>query len=122
MPSSPLNLPEQLQQKAERIALTRGISLEEFILQAVAEKIEAIASPNDDLAYPNITYRRGVSGELVPVLRGTRIRVQTIVIAAQKWQLSRDRIANEALAFYTLHHQAIDSAIATERMIEEANV
>jgi hypothetical protein len=36
-------------------------------------------------AFPEITYVRGASGQLAPVLRGTRLRVQTVVIAAPKW-------------------------------------
>jgi uncharacterized protein (DUF433 family) len=37
----------------------------------------------DDPDFPGITYRRGVSGWVTPVLRGTGIRVQTIVVDAQ---------------------------------------
>ncbi|MEG4055797.1 MULTISPECIES: hypothetical protein [unclassified Microcoleus] len=43
---------------------------------------------NDDRAFPEITYVGGASGELVPVLRATRLRVQTVVVAAQKWGFS----------------------------------
>ena len=50
---------------------------------------------NDDRAFPEITYVRGVSGQLVPVLRDTRLRVQTAVIAAQKWGFSPNQIAAE---------------------------
>jgi uncharacterized protein (DUF433 family) len=72
---------------------------------------------------------RGASGELTPVLRGTRLRVQTLVIAADKWGLSPKEIANEyefseaqvneALAFYEAHRQEIDASIATEQIIEQ---
>jgi uncharacterized protein (DUF433 family) len=75
---------------------------------------------------------RGASGQLVPVLRGTRLRVQTVVIAAQKWGLSPNQIAteydlseaqvNEVLAFYAAHSQEIDASIAAEQIIEAANV
>ena len=47
-----------------------------------------------DRAFPQITYARGASGKLTPVLHGTRLRVQTVVIATQKWGLSLNRIAN----------------------------
>lgn len=87
---------------------------------------------NDDRTFPEITYVRGASGELIPVLRGTRLRVQTVVIAGQKWALSSKEIAteydiseaqvNEALAFYGVHHQEIDASIAAEQIIEAANV
>jgi len=37
-----LNLPIQLQQEAEKLAALQGISLDEFILWAVAEKVAAL--------------------------------------------------------------------------------
>ncbi|PSB42329.1 hypothetical protein C7B67_25465 [filamentous cyanobacterium Phorm 6] len=87
---------------------------------------------NDDRTFPEITYVRGASGELVPVLRGTRLRVQTVVTAAQKWGFSPIQIAteydlseaqvNEVLAFYAAHSQEIDASIAAEQIIEAANV
>lgn len=74
---------------------------------------------------------RGASGELVPVLRGTRLRVQTVVIAAQKGGFSPNQIAaeydlseaqvNDVLAFYAAHSQEIDASIATEQIIEADN-
>lgn len=87
---------------------------------------------NDDRAFPEITYVRGASGELAPVLRGTRLRVQTVVVAAQKWGFSPNQIAteynlsesqvNDVFAFYAAHFQEIDASIAAERIIEAANV
>lgn len=87
---------------------------------------------NDDRAFPEITYVRGASGELVPVLRGTRLRVQTVVVAALKWGFSPNQIAteydvieaqvNDVFAFYAVHSQEIDTSIAAERIIEAANV
>ncbi len=41
-----------------------------------------------DARFPDIIYRRGASGQAVPVLRGIGLRVQTILIAAQQWGLS----------------------------------
>jgi uncharacterized protein (DUF433 family) len=79
--------------------------------------------------FPQITYVRGASGEFTPVLRGTRLRVQTLAIAADKWGLSPKEIANdydlseaqvnEALAFYEAHRQEIDASIASEQIIEQ---
>ncbi|MEG3877572.1 DUF433 domain-containing protein [Microcoleus sp. herbarium7] len=87
---------------------------------------------NDDRAFPQITYVRGASGQLVPVLRGTRLRVQTAVIAAQKWGLSPKEIAteydiseaqaHEILAFYAAHSHEIDASIAAEQIIEADNL
>lgn len=132
MTSYTLNLPVQLQQEAEKLAALQGISLDRFILWAVAEKVATLNQRHDDPAFPQITYVRGASGELTPVLRGTRLRVQTVVIAADKWGLSPKEIANEydfsedqvneALAFYEAHRQEIDTSIATEQIIEAANV
>lgn len=127
-----LSLPVQLQQEAEKLAAIQGISLDGFILWAVAEKVATLNQRHDDPAFPQITYVRGASSELTPVLRGTRLRVQTLVIAAQKWGLSPKEIANEydiseaqvneSIAFYEAHRQEIDTCIATEQIIEAANV
>jgi uncharacterized protein (DUF433 family) len=132
MTSYALNLPVQLQQEAEKLATLQGISFDQFILWAVAEKVASLNQRNDDRNFPEITYVRGASGELVPVLRGTRLRVQTVVIASQKWGLSPNQIAteydiseaqvNEVLTFYAAHSQEIDASIATEEIIEAANV
>ena len=83
---------------------------------------------NADRAFPEITYVPGASGEFVPVLRGTRLRVQTVVIAAHKWGFSPNQIAaeydlseaqvNDVLAFYAAHSQEIDASIDAEKIIE----
>jgi len=127
-----LKLPIQLQQKAAKCAASQGVSLEQFIIWAVAEKVGILSQPQEDAAFPNITYRRGASGESVPVLRGTGLRVQTLVIAAKKWGLSSSEIAaeydlneelvEEAIAFYAAYNEAIDNAIAAEETLESINV
>src|SRR6476469_6796670 len=121
MTSYALNLPVQLQQEAEKLATLQGISFDQFILWAVAEKVATLKQRNDDPAFPEITY-----------VRGARLRVQTVVIAAQKWGFSPNQIATEydlredrvkdVLAFYAVHHQEIDASIAAEQIIEAANV
>jgi uncharacterized protein (DUF433 family) len=127
-----LNLPSQLQQDAQKWAENQGVSLDEFILWAVAEKVGALKEQFNEQTFPNITYRRGASGQLLPVVRGTNLRVQTVVVAALAWGLSLNEIAveyglsevqvNEALAFYTAHRAEIDAAIALEQTLEAANV
>lgn len=127
-----LNLPVNLQQEAERCAQNQGVSLDEFILWAVAEKVGALSQSGDDAVFPEIRCRIGASGQILPVLRGTNLRVQTVVIAATKWGLSPQQVAaeydlneeqvNQALAFYEVHRQEIDGAIATEQTIELTNV
>ena len=68
----------------------------------------------------------------MPVLRGTGIRVQTLVVAAQQWGLSPTQIVAEyglskvpvhnALAFYEAHRAEIDAAVAAEQEIEKTYV
>jgi len=126
-----LNLPTQLKQDAEKYAASQGVSLNQFILWAVAEKVGALSQQLDDPAFPEITYRRGASGQPMPVLRGTGLRVQTVVVAA-KWGLSPKEIAAEyslseaqvqqALAFFRAHTAEIEMAIASEQTLEAANV
>lgn len=132
MTSYSLNLPIELKQKAEKWATQQGIPLEEFILEAITEKLNSLSQPINDPTFPHITYRRSVSGQFVPILRGTNLRVQTLVIATQQWGLSSNQIAteydlseaevNEALAFYNVHHAEIDEAIAAEQALETAHV
>ncbi len=126
----PLSLPTQLKQEAETLASQQGVSLNQFILWAVAEKVGALGQKLDDPAFPQVTYRRGASGIPTPVLRGTGIRVQTMVAATTAWGLSSAEAASEysisehqvkeALAFYDVHRAEIDQAIAEEQALERA--
>jgi len=82
----------------------------------------------DDLNFPGITYRRGASDIPTPVLPGTGIRVQTIVIANKQWNDSPDKIASqyklavsqvkEALAFYQAHQAEVDLLIQADTNLE----
>ena len=124
----PLNLPAQLKRDAEKWAANQGVSLNQFIMWAVAERVGALSRNLDDPAFSRVTYRRGAAGQPTPVLRGTGIRVQTVVVAAQQWELTPAQIAteydlteaqvNNALSFYQAHRAEIDSAIATEQAME----
>jgi uncharacterized protein (DUF433 family) len=126
-----MNLPQQLQQDATQFAQQQGISLEQFVLWAVAEKVGALKQ-QADLAFPEIAMRLGASGVLTPVIKGTNIRVQTIAIAHARWQQSPGKIAAEydltetqvqnALAYYETHRTEIDAAIAAEQALEPAHV
>jgi uncharacterized protein (DUF433 family) len=125
-----LNLPAQLKQDAEACAAAQGISLNQFILWAVAKKVGALHQPLVDPAFRHITYRRGASGQPTAVLRGTGLRVQTIAVAAHTWGLSPAQIAaeydlpvadvQEALAFYTAYRDEIDAVLAAEDALETA--
>ncbi len=119
-----LNLPLQLKKEAEEWAAKQGISLNQFILWSVAEKLGALRSEVDDPDFPRITYRRGASRRPTPVLRGTGIRVQAIVAAAEQWKMSPAEIAEqygiseaqvrEAQAFYEAHREEIDAQMQSE--------
>ena len=124
----PLNLPAQLKEEAEKWAAKQGVSLNQFIMWAVAEKVGSLSQNLDDPAFPRVTYRRGAAGQPTPVLRGTSIRVQTVVAAAQQWKLTPAQIGteydlteaqvNDALSFYQAHRAEIDAAVATEQAME----
>jgi uncharacterized protein (DUF433 family) len=119
-----LNLPGDLKREAEELARKQGVSLNQFILWSVSEKVGALKQALDDPNFPGITYRRGQSGIPTPVLRGTGIRVQTMIGAQRSWGMTPTEIADqydlpesqvrEALAFYDVHHSEIDAAIAAE--------
>ncbi len=124
----PLNLPGQLKKEAEQWASEQGVSLNQFIMWAVAEKVGSLNQMLDDPEFSRIAYRRGAAGTPIPVLRGTGIRVQTIVGAVRSWELSPEEIASdydltkaqvqEALDFYEAHRGEIDAAIAAEENLE----
>ena len=127
----PLNLPVRLKQEAERWAASQGISLNQFIMWSVAEKVGALRQDLDDPDFHQITYRRGAAGVPTAVLRGTRIRVQTVVVAARLWGFTVEEIATqydltasqveEALAFYKAHRTELDAAMEAEQTLEAAH-
>lgn len=121
-----LNLPNELKRDAERLAKKQGVSLNQFILWSVAEKVGGLLQGLDDPDFPGITFRRGASGSLAPVLRGTGIRVQTLVIAAahrsvpeiaEEYDLTETRV-REALGYYEAHRTEIDALIEAEARLE----
>ncbi len=123
-----VNLPLELKKEAEALAKQQGISLNQFILWSVAEKVSALKAGMDDPNFPAITYRRGVSGIPTPILRGTGIRVQTIVIANKHWNESAAQIADqydlptgqikEALSFYQTHQTEVDLLIQADEALD----
>ena len=127
----PLNLPAQLKREAEQWAASQGISLNQFIMWSVAEKVGALRQDLNDPDFPQITYRRGAATVPTPVLRGTGIRVQTVVVAARQWGFSVEQIAaeydlkepqvEEALAFYEAHPTEVDTAMEVEVTLEAAH-
>ena len=124
-----LNLPSALKRDAERLAKEQGVSLNQFILWSVAEKVGGLLQGLDDPNFPNVTYRRGAAGLPSPVLRGNGIRVQTIVIAAEHMSpadiaedhdLAKVQVA-EALSFYEAHRAEIDALIQAGAALEPKN-
>lgn len=126
-----LNFPAQLRQEAEEWAKRQGISFDQFIVWAVAEKVGGLKHAIDDPRFPHVTYRRGAAGWPEPILRGTGIRVQTIVVARQVWNLDPAEIAadydltadqvTDALAFYETHRGEIEASLAEEQTSERVN-
>lgn len=122
-----LNLPIKLKEEASTIAREQGVSLNQFILWSVAEQVGALRQSLDDPNFPQITYRRGAGDIPTPVLAGTGIRVQTIVVCVHGWQMTPEEVAeqydrplaqiNAALAFYEAHRHEIDSHLAYERQL-----
>lgn len=122
-----LNLPINLKREAEEWAERQGVSLNQFIMWSVSEKVAALRQQLDDPKFPGITYRRGASGWVTPVIYGTGIRVQTLAIdtkhglspaqIAGEYELDLERVS-EALAFYDVHRAEIDAAIKAEEQSE----
>jgi uncharacterized protein (DUF433 family) len=126
-----MNLPQQLQQDATQFAQQQGVSLDQFILWAVAEKVGKLKQQAERVSFPEIDMNVGASGVLVPVIKGTNIRVQTIAIASIRWQLPPSKIVEEyslnesqvqsALSFYAAHRTEMDAAIAIEQALEASH-
>jgi uncharacterized protein (DUF433 family) len=76
------------------------------------------------------TYRRGAGGQPTAVVRGTGLRVQTLVVAAHTWGLTPAQLAaeddlpvpqiKEALAFAAAHQSEIEAALAADAAREAA--
>lgn len=123
-----LNLPQELKREAEELAANQGISLNQFIMWSVSEKVSSLRQSLDDPKFPGITYRKGASGWVQPVLRGTGIRVQTVAIESKSGatvqQIAEDhnigqQFIKEALAFYKAHQHEIDASILSEKKLAE---
>lgn len=122
-----LNLPIALKEEASIFAKRQGVSLNQFILWTVSDKVGSLRQSLSDVNFPQISYRRGESDIPVPVIAGTGIRVQTIVTCVHSWKMTREEVAEEydlsliqvnaALDFYEAHQYEIDSHIAYENQL-----
>ena len=127
----PLNLPAQLKRDAETWAAREGVSLNQFILWAVAEKVAGLRYELDDPDFPHVTYVRGGAGQPVPVIRGSGLRVQAAAVAARVWGMSSSDIATEfgitetqvkdALGFFERHRPEIEAALRAEESLEPSS-
>ncbi len=101
----------------------------EVVRQTLDEMRNAGELPLDDPKFPLITYVRGsVSDYPLPVIRGTRIRVQTVAVAVNKFKEKPKAFAEdygieitqvrEALGFYDAHKKEIDENIEYEESLE----
>jgi uncharacterized protein (DUF433 family) len=125
----PLNIPSDLKRDAALLAKQQGISLNQFFLWSIAEKVTEMKSSLLDPSFPRIIYRRGASAIPTPVIRGTGIRVETVVGFHYHWGEAEEAIAEnydipveavrEALAFYDAHKEEIDTLIRIEKDIAE---
>lgn len=123
-----LNLPVDLKREAEEIAKKQGVSLNQFIMWSVSEKVTTMRKQLDDPRFPLITYRRNIDGSATPVLRGTGIRAQTVAVAVKKLKEKPEEFAEnhgigiaqvrEALGFYDAHKKEIDENIEYEENLE----
>jgi len=123
-----LNLPVDLKQEAEQLAKKQGVSLNQFIMWSVSEKVASLRNQLDDPKFPLITYRQGGSGIHRPVIRGTAIHVQAIVqwvklgetpkSVAKNYDLDIRQV-QEAQAFYKVHKKEIDDFIKEEENLEK---
>ncbi|MEM9557777.1 MAG: DUF433 domain-containing protein [Acidobacteriota bacterium] len=120
----PLNLPQQLKRDAEEWAAHQGVSLNQFVVWAVSEKVGGLRQELYDPRFPHIVYRLGAARWPTPVVRGTGIQVKTLAVAHRSWGLDLDQLADEyelsqavvenALAFYDAHRDEIDREIQAD--------
>jgi uncharacterized protein (DUF433 family) len=124
-----LSLPSELKQDAERYASEQGVSLNQFILWAVAEKVGGLSRGLDDARFPQVVYRKGAAGAPIPSLRGSGIRVRTLWVANRNEGQSAEQLANEyglrldqveeALAFCEAHKSEIEASVALDEALAE---
>ncbi len=124
----PLNLPADLKQELMKLAKQQGISLNQFILWTMAEKAATMRASLSDPKFPNIVYRKGALGVVTPVIKGTGIRVQTVVIGHKTWGEPLERIATDyeiplelvksAWEYYLSHTTEIEALIKIDADLE----
>lgn len=112
-----VNLPLELKREAEALADEQGISLNQFILWSVAEKVSALKARLDDPRFPGVTYQRGEGGP-EPRLRGSNLPVAAVVAASRALGPGVTRLAQELGVSERQVRQALDFAAAHRQEIE----
>ena len=123
---------QELQAQVLQLPLKERWQLVQHLLGSIQqETLGAGPTLEHEQAFPQIQYRMGTSGQASASIKGTGIRIQTIVIAQADWDWNVSKIADEydlsatqvseALRFYEVHKAEIDDAIASEAALEAAS-
>ena len=122
---------QALQEQILQLPLKDRWQLVQQLLGSIQQETLETGLPiTDEQAFPQIQHRTGRSGQANASIKGTGIRVQTIVIAKTDWAWDVNKIAeeydlsstqiSEALRFYEAHKAEINDAIAAEVALEAA--
>ena len=122
---------KELQEQVLQLPLKDRWQLVQQLLGSIQQETLGIGLPLPDRqVFPRIQYRTGSSGQANSNIKGTGIRVQTIVIAKTDWGWDMSKIAeefdlspaqvSEALRFYQAHKAEIDDVISAEVALEAA--
>jgi uncharacterized protein (DUF433 family) len=114
---------QELQNRVLQLPLHERWQLVQQILTSIQRETVFSGFPSgEELTFQHIQYRTGSSGETSPVIKGTRIRVQTLASRiAEEYDLSEAQVT-EALRFYELHKAEIEAAISSEMAFAAAHV
>lgn len=124
---------QELQEQILQLPLKDRWQLVQQLLSSIQQETLGVGFPlADEQAFPQIQYRTGSSGQANASIKGTGIRVQTIVIAKTDWAWNISKIAqeydlslaqvSEALRFYEVHKEQMDGAIRAEVNLEAIHV
>ena len=122
---------QELQAQISQLPLKERWQLVQHLLGSIQqETLDSSLPLKHEQAFSQIQRRIGTSGQASASIKGTGIRVQTIVIAKANWGWDTSQISNEydlptaqvseALSFYEVHKAEIDDAITSEAALEAA--
>jgi uncharacterized protein (DUF433 family) len=93
--------------------------------------VTSLKSKIDDPNFPDITYKLDAGNQLVPIIKGKGIRVQTLVIAFYDWKESVAEISQQydlpkktvkqGLSFYEVHKKGMDALIDSNNEAEPSH-